>query len=234
MTWRRYSSSGNPTIRVTGVTEMLPRVVDVDTERMAEAAEVFVDAFQDDPWARHLFRGSDPSFDRSVRNLYRALLEVRSVADEPVLGVEVDGALVGVATIEPPDHVTGLLDSARSPSSLRAMTALFTRAGPAAIRRLMAYSSAVSGQRPGEPHYYLHGLAVLRRAQGRGHARLLLDATHEIVEADPSAVGIALDTDTPENVSLYRHFGYETTAVVDAGGFTMSCMLRRSPGRLAG
>jgi GNAT superfamily N-acetyltransferase len=202
-------------------------VTKLDPRRIPEAAEVFVDAFQEDPWARHLFRGGDPTFDRDVRNLYRALLEVRQTKGEPVLAVETDGRIVGVATIERTDTVTTLLDGASSWAALRATAALFAGAGPRAARRLMAYEHAVNGARPSEPHCYLHGLAVVRRSQGSGVGRALLDAVHEIVESDPSGIGIALDTDTPENVSLYRYFGYETTAVVDAGGFTMTCMLRR-------
>jgi ribosomal protein S18 acetylase RimI-like enzyme len=206
----------------------MPTIFNVDRERIPEAAEVFVDAFQEDPWARHLFRGSPGGFDRCVRSLYRALLEVRLAKGEPILGAESDGEIVGVATLEETDTVTTLRDGASSWASLRATTALFVGAGPASLRRLTAYASAVNGERPTEPHCYLHGLAVARRAQGLGCGRALLDAVHEIVESGPSCIGIALDTDTRENISLYRHFGYVTTAVVDAGGFPMTCMLRRN------
>jgi GNAT superfamily N-acetyltransferase len=213
------------------VTEQEPakaQVVRLDEGRCEEAVAVFVDAFDDDPWAHYLFRGDQRAFRRDVGNLYRALVKVRLAQEEPVLGVEIGGRLVGAATLEEPGRPSSFADGFQTLECARATLGLVVQAGLAATRRLVAYGSAVTAGRSPEPQFYLLGLAVVRSEQGNGFGGMLLDAVHAIVEARSDVVGIGLDTDTPENVSLYQHFGYETTAVVDVGGLAMSCMFRRN------
>ena len=204
-------------------------VLRIDESRCEEAVSVFVNAFQDDPWARHMFRGDKPSFERNVGNVYRALMSVRFAREEPVLGVQIGDRLVGTATLEQPGRPTSFADSFRSPRCARAAVTLLLEAGVAASKRMFAYDAAVVARKPQVPHFYLLGIAVVRAEQGNGYGGMLLDAIHSIVEAERDAEGIALDTATPEDVSLYEHFGYRTTEVADVGGIEMTFMFRPSP-----
>ena len=204
-------------------------VLRLDESRCEQAVSVFVDAFDDDPWARHLFRGNQRAFERDVGNVYRALMSVRFARDEPVLGVQIGDRLVGTATLEEPGRPTSFADSFRSLQCARAAVTLLLESGVAASRRMFAYDAAVVARRPHVPHFYLLGIAVIRTEQGNGYGGMLLDAIHSIVEAEQGAAGIALDTATAEDVSLYKHFGYQTTEVADVGGIDMTFMFRPNP-----
>jgi ribosomal protein S18 acetylase RimI-like enzyme len=209
----------------------VPTIVRLDAGRADEAVAVFVDAFSDDSWARHMFRGNERSFRRDAGNLFRALVMVRLAKREPVIGLQIGGTLIGVATVEEPGPPTTLADGLRSVECARALLALAVGARVAGMRRIAAYGDSVAAHRPSGRHFYLLGIAVLRSHQGRGFGSRLLNEVHAIVESAPHATGIGLDTDTPSNVALYRHFGYQATALIDAGGIAMTCMFRPNPER---
>ena len=58
------------------------------------------------------------------------------------------------------------------------------------------------------PNHYLDMIGVRRSHQGRGLARILLEAVHEHAAADERSTGVSLTTEQPANVQLYEHFGY--------------------------
>lgn len=80
---------------------------------------------------------------------------------------------------------------------------------------------------PKEPHYYLQVLGVDPIAQGQGLSRYLL---HSVLEkCDVQKVPAYLETATPANIALYRHFGFEllkTMHQLPYGAPTLYCMYR--------
>ena len=62
--------------------------------------------------------------------------------------------------------------------------------------------------------------------QGRGLARLVMDTVHEISRRDPESHGVALSTETAENVELYRHFGYRVLGSRDVDELCTWTMFR--------
>ena len=60
-----------------------------------------------------------------------------------------------------------------------------------------------------QPHYHLAMVGVRRSHTGRGFARKLLEALHEMSSRDSTSCGITLNTEDPSNVPIYEHFGYQ-------------------------
>ncbi|HEX6790020.1 MAG TPA: GNAT family N-acetyltransferase, partial [Candidatus Krumholzibacteria bacterium] len=85
----------------------------------------------------------------------------------------------------------------------------------AARARYDAYNAAVTPFMPPEHHYHVNVLAVRHEAQGRGHARTLLEHVHSVARNDPESSGVSLTTETEANVPLYEHFGYRVLGEVD-------------------
>ena len=74
---------------------------------------------------------------------------------------------------------------------------------------LRSCASACDPLEPTELHHYVGMIGVRPHDQGRGYARLLLDAVHQMSDSDPDSTGVALTTETEQNLPFYQHFGYE-------------------------
>ncbi|WP_421710924.1 GNAT family N-acetyltransferase [Alcanivorax sp.] len=84
------------------------------------------------------------------------------------------------------------------------------RQGPAAVKRQLDAGDAMQKVHDGlmsKPHAYLLLLGIDPQHQGRGLATRLLEPTLE--RLDREGLPAYLDTHNPDNVSLYRRFGFE-------------------------
>jgi ribosomal protein S18 acetylase RimI-like enzyme len=84
---------------------------------------------------------------------------------------------------------------------------------------------ALRRMRPREPHVHIEVLAVAAAARGRGVARRLM----EPVLAGAAARGLVahLETTNPDNVALYRRFGFEVVTRLEGALPTAWVMQRR-------
>ncbi|MFQ5795461.1 MAG: hypothetical protein ACE5JP_10490 [Candidatus Bipolaricaulia bacterium] len=69
-------------------------------------------------------------------------------------------------------------------------------------------------------------MGVHPETQGKGHRRALLNAIHALSEAHPTSIGVALDTENPVNVPLYKHFGYRIVKKTKLDDVDVWCMFR--------
>jgi ribosomal protein S18 acetylase RimI-like enzyme len=201
-------------------------VLRLGEDEVAEAAEVVVRAFERDPFFRHCFPGSDRRYARQLGAGFRMLFGAKLQRGEPLFGIRLQDTLIGAVALEKPGRPMGWGDFVRSPLLFRQLVGFGLAAGPRAVARLDRWDRGVRTLRPPEPHFYVLGLGVLPEFQGKGYGRVLMERLHQEADAHAEAVGVGLDTDTDENVSFYRHLGYEVTGTVDIGGFDMYCMFR--------
>ena len=198
-------------------------LVKLQREQEDDAGAVLAAAFRHDPVVNYFFEDITASNDPRLQELYRFCCRVRFDLGWPLMGVESDGVLVAVAGIDEPGAVDW-------PQSLAACYQSFQRvAGPDSVKRIETYASLPDQHRPKDPHFLLGMIGVLSGAQGRGHARLLLDWLHDASASHPTSVGVALDTSTNVNVSMYKHFGYEVLGCDDLVGHSISTMYRPNP-----
>ncbi len=176
------------------------RVDPLDAPRLEEVVDVHCDAFADYPTMRWVL-GDGDDFDRRLRRLVRLFLETTRLCGGHFLGVTVEGQLVAAADVVDPAAV--------EPSELDELrAATWSRLGRPAHDRYRDYALATAAFKPRRPHCYLSMLGVRRSAAGTGCGRALLDAVHSHSSAHPQSTGVALETEDPVNVDLYRHFGY--------------------------
>ena len=198
-------------------------MVKLQREQEDDAVAVLAAAFRHDPVVNYFFEGITTSNDPRLQEHYRFCCRVRFDLGWTLMGVESDGVLVAVAGIDEPGAVDW-------PPSLAACYQSFQRvAGPDSVKRIETYASLPDQHRPKDPHFFLGMIGVLSGAQGRGHARLLLDWLHDASASHPTSVGVALDTSTNVNVSMYKHFGYEVLGCDDLVGHSISTMYRPNP-----
>mgnify|MGYP001040936259 CR=1 FL=1 len=175
------------------------RLTTGDTEAVVD---VLTDAFAGYPVMCYVLDGRADASDPRLRTLVGFFVRARVWRDHPVLGVRDGGDLVAVATITPPvpgpvpPALTGLRD------------AVWTELGDGARERYEAFGRACERFAIDEAHHHLNMIGVRSSHQGRGLARPLLDAVHDLADDDPGSAGVTLSTEAPANLPLYERFGY--------------------------
>jgi GNAT superfamily N-acetyltransferase len=188
------------------VTTLSPTHVD-------EIVDVLSDAFYHYPVMRYVL-GPAERYDERLRRLIELFVSRRAYLSEPMLGVrDATGALVAAATVAVPR-------SQDPPASfLTLRESIWSELGVDARMRYDAFTAAAQQFAIESPHYYLDMIGVRRSHQGRGSARLLLEAVHELSQSDELSSGVRLTTEHGPNVPFYEHFAYrvQSHARVDDG-----------------
>jgi GNAT superfamily N-acetyltransferase len=170
----------------------------LDRAEFDAAADIFADAFLDDPgWVAV---GPDRRERRHgvLRSYHRAALDVIARHGGPIYGASRDNKLVGVAaTLAPGVHPLPVWTTIHFVPS-------FLRAGPAPIVRGLRFSQIQERGHPRHEHVYLWFLAVDPTSQRTGAGRALLARVYEEATAP-----VYLDTANPANVPYYASNGFE-------------------------
>jgi GNAT superfamily N-acetyltransferase len=185
---------------VTG--RQIPPVVRLPGERLDEVVETLSLSFFEYPVMRYILKDAGSDYDGQLRDLVAYFTDSRFSRGWPVLGIEVEGALVAAANVTPPRRTP------RPPSLVERYERLRERTGVEAITRFEAFAEATESLEPDAPHYMLGMIGVPPAHQGKGYARPLLEAVHEMSADDPESTGVLLSTETSGNLPLYQHFGY--------------------------
>ena len=175
----------------------------IDRTRLDDAVDVLCEAFFDYPVMRFVIGDDGDDYSRRLKELVSFLAEARFLRRDLVLAVCEKDQIAAVANIHRPGPaiVSVELDAHRA--------RLWADLGDDARRRYEAYGDVTGGFVYPEPHFHLGMIGVRQRCAGRGHARRLLDALHEMSRSEPSSRGISLTTESPHNVPLYEHFGFQ-------------------------
>ena len=178
---------------------------------MGDVVDVLADAFRDYPVMRWVV-GPDGDVPARVRRVIELFVSRRVMRGGPMFGVFDADRLVGAAILtlpvepEPPSGVNALADAA------------WRDLGEAARGRYQVYADTTSPFFAGVgPHHHLNMIGIRASHAGRGLARPLLEAVHEMAHADPQSAGVSLTTELARNVTLYEHFGYGVIAHTEVG-----------------
>jgi GNAT superfamily N-acetyltransferase len=180
---------------------------------VAEVVAVLADAFTDYPVMRHVL-GLTRDYDACLSALVTLFVSGRTARGEPMLGMrDPDGHLLAAALVMPPG-------SSAAPAELLALRErTWGRLGGDARARYEAFVDACNRLDIDTPHHHLNMIGVQPPHQGKGLARRLLEAVHELARRDPGSAGVSLTTEHEPNLALYQHFGYRISghAQVAAG-----------------
>ena len=195
------------------------KVTALSSDRLAEVVEALADAFHDYPVMRFVIGDAGAAYRDRLEHLVAYFADSRLARGWPVLGVVERDELLAVALVNPPE-------SAPSPPELKQRyEGLCETLGEAAVARFDAFADSETPFVPEDPHHYLGMIGVRAEHQGRGLARLLLDAAHVMSAAHPESTGVRLTTELPGNVALYEYFGYRVLGQARVGEMTSWNML---------
>jgi len=168
-----------------------------------DVVDVLADAFSNYPVMRFVL-GEGGSTTPRLTQLIGLFVFRRMRLDGPMFGVrDQTGALVGAAVMtlpgepEPPADVLQRRDE------------VWNSLGQDCRERHDVYGAHAKTVLVSEPHHHLNMIGVRHSHHGRGLARPLLEAAIEVASRDATSAGLTLTTETPANVRLYQHFGFE-------------------------
>ncbi|MDQ3998171.1 MAG: GNAT family N-acetyltransferase [Gemmatimonadota bacterium] len=179
---------------------LTPTLLSLDD--VPDVVSVLGEAFYDYPVMRYVLGPAQP-YDERLRRLVELFVSRRAYLNEPMLGVrDAAGTLVAAATVTLPGPEN-------PPATFLALReSIWAELGADAQARYATFAAASEGLAIDAPHHYLDMIGVRRSHQGRGLARVLLEAVHDLSRADERSSGVRLSTERASNVTLYEHFGY--------------------------
>lgn len=194
-----------------------------DVARTGEAVELLTRAFLDDVGYRYFSGAKGGDHERRVRAVIRFILRTHIDDGMPLLMTLEGDALAAVAVLEAPDVPS------RPKAFVREGLRLIGDVGPGVALRALRFLLASDRQRMGDAHYFLSVIGVHHALRGRGHAGALLRDVRRLALESPLAQGVCLETTDPQNVLLYRRFGYEVAHEGRVAGFPVWYMWARRP-----
>jgi GNAT superfamily N-acetyltransferase len=177
-------------------------VTNVAPEDTDQAVTVLCDAFRDYPVTTYVL-GSADDYERRLQTLIGFFVSARVFREEPVVGIyDQDGTLAATSLVtlpgEPP--VPETLSVRRE--------SVWKELGPAERERYEAFGTACAQFGVEAPHHHLNMIGVRRSHVGRGLGRKLLEAVHQMSDADDGSAGVSLSTEAAHNLPFYEYFGY--------------------------
>jgi GNAT superfamily N-acetyltransferase len=198
-----------------------PQIVEVGRADLQQAAEVLTRALTPYPTMRWVCRSEEPGFERRLRAVYDLALAMQRAERQPTLGLLEDGRLVAVAIVHDPGRRLTLR------SALGGLFGGLLSPARSTMARGHGYETAISRERPREPHHFLSVIGVEPKQQRRGYGRVLMDSIHARADRDPASSGVCLDTCDASNRSYYENLGYEVLSSCITGPLSQWIMFRR-------
>jgi GNAT superfamily N-acetyltransferase len=196
------------------------KVESLSPDCAAEITSVFCDAFYDYSVMRHVVGEVGDLYDRRLNLLIGFFVAARVLRGDPILGIRnEDGRLIAAATLTPPNSP----DAPPELSTRREI--VWTELGDGARSRYENLGNVWQDFGVATPDLHLNMIGVCGDHAGSGLGRTLLEAVHQIAEADNMVTGVTLTTEMAANVSLYEKFGYlvighkEVTGDLETWGF---------------
>lgn len=193
---------------------------DICEDQIAGAVECFVTAFVDDPVFEYFFPRDEPRRIEKLTALFEFGCRHRFITGQPLLALDLDGQIVGVACVRTPSAVE---QSDEVDDMWKNVLAVF---GEEASKRFDEYVRAKDAVVPKTPHHYLVSLAIRPGHQGMGLGGTLLESVCMMAEDDPLSEATVLDTCTDINVRFYNKHGFESIGEQDVGGVRMVYLMR--------
>lgn len=177
-------------------------------------------AFAHDPWLNFLFNGT-PS---NLLAFFTFLVKhIDLEGGKRFVHIAEEGTVAVACVAQPTTFKTPFLN--RMKAFLLSLN-YFIKLTPRQRQRLNSYRNLTTSAQPNTPHHYLVCIGVTPNVKGKGIGKSLLERIHAIVEADPTSAGIGLDTENPENLPFYQHFGYTLIKTQKLGDLTIYSMFR--------
>ncbi len=173
---------------------------------------------RDNPIHERAFGTDESRREMALTRLFTAVLASHAVKGL-ILGAYAGERLVGVCSMVPPGRCR-----LSGGEKLRLVPVLIGAGGIGSALRTLSWAGVWAKHDPDERHWHLGPVGVDRLLQGKGIGGALLRAFCARMDTEASAS--YLETDKPQNISIYEHFGFRTIGEGRVLGITNWFMMR--------
>lgn len=195
-------------------------VVRLDISSLNEAQTVLYSAYRNEPTFQYLFESTRSGYEQRVRATVKELVRQHFEARQDVIGLALNGELIGAALIGSPELRLGL------GRQLGWQTRMILAAGVDCTWRYLAYHKRVSKVLPPNNHHQLPLLGIHKDYQNQGFGRLLMQAVERVCKENPHSAGIALDTGNMRYLSFYQGMDYQLIGHIKLGDLKESVLFK--------
>ena len=187
-----------------------------------EALDALCEAFYDYPVMRYVLSDTGGDYDIHLRAMIDSFCENRLGRGQPIYAIRAADQTIAVAVVSSPVRIPDTPE-------LRDLHIRFDQLlGDAAVDRLGKYDDLCIAGEPDRPHHYLGMLGVRTRHQGQGLGRSLVEHVKNIVRGDETSEGICLNTETENNIPIYKRLGFRILSEARLDGLHTRCMFWES------
>ncbi len=193
--------------------------VKVPQEAAHLISTIMTSAFMEYPPMRYVLGGSK-TYETDLSAIQKFYLDIFVQHDWPIVVCREEARVKAVALLTPPG-------ASESKSTMdRLLGKLKDEIGETSFERLVYYEEESEALVPAGSYYYLGILAVEPDSQGKGVGKRMLKYIDHLSKSNDQSEGVCLNTETQENVDIYRSQGYETVASAPIATFTSWSMLK--------
>ena len=195
-------------------------IVRLTPSATSEAKTILYHAYKGEKTFTYLFDSSRAGYDQRVRASIRELIDLHFSHKQDVIGLSVEGHLIGIALVGSPTVRLNLADQ------FNWRMRMMLTAGLSSTRRYIDYHMQVKACFPGTEYHQLPLMGIDVKYQNKGYGRLLLNAVEKLCNENPRSCGIGLDTGNTRFLGFYESMGYKKVGAIKLGDFTETVLFK--------
>jgi hypothetical protein len=191
------------------------------------AASLLYQSYHDDPVFLEIFGGDSSDYEQRLRASIREELSAFWQAQQPIIGLYLGEALVGVACLNSPHEGLG------SERFWHWRLKMLLGAGYLTTKQMIEKEEKIFTSVPLESFHMLSFIAVhpLHQQQGFGH--YLVAAVNSVLKDNPQSMGVAVYITCDKYKKLFNDSDYKQIKEISVGKVSGTLMLHYRPEELA-
>jgi GNAT superfamily N-acetyltransferase len=188
-------------------------------EDLKLAASLLYQAYHDDPVFLEIFSNENNDYEQRLRAAIREELSAFWHAKQPMVGLYLGEAMVGVACLNSPD------ESVSSERFWHWRLKMMLGAGYFSTKQMIEKEKTVLAAIPMKKFHMLSFIAIHPLHQHHGFGHYLLAAVNTILEEHSDSEGVAVYATTKKYQQFFKEVDYEFVQELSVGNVTGSLMI---------
>lgn len=207
------------TIELSSSQETQIRAAYLKAEDLKLAASLLYQAYHDDPIFLEIFDGSSSDYEQRLRASIREELAAFWQAEQPIVGLYLGEAMVGVACLN------SSIKSSGTERFWHWRLKMLINAGYFSTKQLLEKEKAIFSSVPLEKFHMLSFIAVHPLHQKRGFGQYLVAAVNTILQEHPESEGVAVYVTSEKYRAFFADSDYESICDLSVGNVSGTLML---------
>ena len=183
------------------------------------AASLLYQAYHDDPVFLDIFNSNKEDYEQRLRGAIREELNAFWQAKQPMIGLYLGEAMVGVACINSPD------EALTSDRFWHWRLKMLLNAGYFSTKQMMKKEQTVLAAVPLNVFHFLSFIAVHPLHQQHGFGHYLMAAVNTVLDEHPDSEGVAVYATSGKFKEFFKQVDYQIVAEVTVGNVYGSVMV---------